>query len=186
MLHAKQYNGEYGCSAEQEYSCVKGIVGISPLASTLDLVASIPIDYMHNVLEGVTRWLTRAWFESRNHAKSFYIGRRVREIDNQLLKVCPPNEFSRPPRSIQKHFKYWKASELHYWLLYYSLPILMEFLPSLYWHPYALLVCAMHIMLGDSISATQVVHSVSKVKTASLNTCFMAKQKFTTSYSTLM
>ena len=166
VLHAKQYNGEYGCSvclhpgkrlpnnarvylprvhpertheqvmaygveAERESSCIKGVLGISPLSSVLDLVASIPIDYMHNVLEGVTRWLTRAWFESKNHSKCFYIGRHVRKIDALLLKVRPPSEFSRPPRSIHKHFKYWKASELHYWLLYYSLPLLMEFLPSL-------------------------------------------------------
>lgn len=111
---------------------------------------------MHNVLEGVTRWLTRAWFESKKHVKCFYLGRRVREIDVQLLRQHPPNEFSQPPRSIQKHFKYWKASELSYWLLYYSLPLFMEFLPSLYWHHYALLVCAMHILLGDSISANQI------------------------------
>lgn len=84
----------YGIEAQREHSCVKGVVGISPLASTLDLVASIPIDYMHNVLEGVTRWLTRAWFESKNHAKCFYIGRHVRKIDALLLEVCPPTNLA--------------------------------------------------------------------------------------------
>lgn len=83
-------------------------------------------------------------------------GSTHREIDVQLLRQHPPNEFSRPPRSTQKHCKYCKASELSYWLLCYSLPLLMEFLPSLYWHHYALLVCAMHILLGDSISANQI------------------------------
>ena len=43
---------------------VQGILGISPLASLLDLVDSIPVDYMHCVLEGVTRWLPKAWFDS--------------------------------------------------------------------------------------------------------------------------
>ena len=32
----------------------------------------------------------------------------------------------------------------------------MNYLPALFWHPYALLVCAMHIMLGDKISHAQI------------------------------
>ena len=64
--------------------------------------------------------------------------------------------FSRPLRSIKKHLHYWKASELHTWLLFYSLPLLLDYLPSLYWHHYALLVCAMHIMLGDDIALSEV------------------------------
>ena len=75
-----------------------------------------------------------------------WYGTHVQQIDRELLKQPPPTEFSRPPQSIHKHFKYWKASELRYWLLYYSLPLLMRHLPSLYWHHYALLVCAVHIM----------------------------------------
>ena len=71
---------------------------------------SIPVDYMHAVLEGVSRLLIGSWFDSKHHAQPCYVGHHVREIDFQLLKQQPPSEFSRPPRSIQKHFKYWKAS----------------------------------------------------------------------------
>lgn len=138
--------------AERTNSSVQGVYGMSPLASTIDMVSSIPVDYMHCVLEGVTRGLIKFWFDSKNHAAPFYIGRNIKQIDLELLKQCPPSEFSRPPRSIQNHFKYWKASELRYWLLFYSLPLLLDFLPSLYWHHYALLVCAMHIMLSDTIT----------------------------------
>ena len=142
--------------AERTRSCVQGVMGTSPLASTVDMVASVPIDYMHAVLEGVTRRLMTSWFASKFHSAPFYIGRRVQQIDCELLKQRPPHEFSRPPRSIKKHFKYWKASELRNWLLFYSLPLLLDILPPLYWHHYALLVCAMHIMLNDSISHAQV------------------------------
>lgn len=141
--------------AERTDSCIEGIYSMSPFASTLDMVASFPIDYMHNVLEGVTRALLRAWFDSKNHGAPYYIRGHIRDIDLQLMKQHPPNEFSRPPRSIAKHFKYWKASELRYWLLFYSLPLLLGHLPPLYWHHFALLVCAMHILLGDSISNAQ-------------------------------
>lgn len=112
-----------GIEAERSNICVQGVFAVSPLASILDMVASFPIDYKHCVLEGVTRWLMNAWFDSKNHAAPYYVGRRVRVIDIELMKQQPPNEFSRPPCSIKKHFKYWKASELRYWLLFYSLPL---------------------------------------------------------------
>ena len=43
-----------------------------------------------------------------------------------------------------------------YWLLFYSLPLLLDFLPSLYWHHYSILVTAIHILFSDSISMAQV------------------------------
>ncbi len=142
--------------AERTNSCIQGIISTSPFAYTLDMVASVPVDYMHAVLEGVTRRLMSYWFDSKFHTAAFYLGRRVQKIDHELLKQRPPHEFSRPPRSIKKHFHYWKASELRNWLLFYSLPLLLGLLPPLYWHHYALLVCAMHIMLSDSITYAQV------------------------------
>lgn len=68
------------------------------------------------------------------------------------MKQRPPSELSRPPRSIAKHVKYWKASELRNWLLYYSLPLLLPYLPSLYLHHYAFLVCAVHILLQSEVT----------------------------------
>lgn len=138
--------------AERTSSSVRGIKGVSPFYSTMDLVASFPVDYMHAVLEGATRTLTRAWFDSKHHGSPFYIGRQVKEIDKVLMGQHPPSEISRPPRSIGKHLPYWKASELRNWLLFYSLPLLFHILPPLYWHHYSLLVCAMHILLKDNIT----------------------------------
>ncbi len=117
--------------AERTKTCINGVYGVSALAHTFDLVSSIPVDYKHAVLEGVTRMLLRMWIESKFHAAPFYIGpRRLAEVDNELLKQTPPSEFSRAPRSINKHFKYWKASELKSWLLFYSLPLLLNVLPD--------------------------------------------------------
>lgn len=72
------------------------------------------------------------------------------------MKQQPPHDFSRPPRSIKKHRKYWKASEFRTWLLYYSLPLLLDVLPALYIHHHALLVCAMHILLQDKLQEVQI------------------------------
>ena len=98
---------------------------------------------MHCVLEGVTKKLLEKWMESTKCAG--YIGRFVKQIDKNLLKQRPPHDFSRVPRSVEKHRKYWKASELGNWLLYYSLPLLLN-VPPLYLHHFSLLVCAMHIL----------------------------------------
>ena len=108
--------------AERTKTCINGVYGLSALAHTFDLVSSIPVDYMHAVLEGVTRMLLRMLVESKYHAAPFYIGpRRLAEVDNELLKQTPPSEFSRAPRSIKKHFKYWKASNLkvRYFFIHY-------------------------------------------------------------------
>ena len=96
------------------------------------------------------------WFSSKYHRQPHYIGRTTAAIDQQLLRQRPPLEFSRPPRSIQKHLSYWKASELRNWLLFYSLPLLINHLPPLYWHHYALLVCAIHILLSDRLHLAEI------------------------------
>ena len=145
-----------GRLAELKGDAVRGIKGISPLSRSLDLVDAVPIDYMHAVLEGVTRRLLRYWFLPKYHAGAYYLGSKLKTIDTLLLRQQPPHELSRPPRSLQKHLKYLKASELRTWLLFYSLPLLLDNLPSLFFHHYALLVCAMHILLQDYITLAQV------------------------------
>lgn len=139
-------------AAEQSGCPENGVKGLSVLTDMMDLVNGVPVDYMHAVFEGVTRWLLRAWVDSSNCHKPFYIGKHVTAIDSALLRQHPPREFSRPPRAIKTHMKYWKASELRSWLLFYSLPLLHGYLPPLYLHHYSLLVCSMHIFLRSFIS----------------------------------
>ena len=97
--------------AEHTGEAVQGVISTSSMASIVNLVDSIPIDYMHAVLEGVTHTLLNAWFLSCNHGEP-YLGSKLAAIDKLLLKQRPPCELSQPPRSIAKHLKYWKASEL--------------------------------------------------------------------------
>ena len=140
--------------AEKKEEAVDGIKGRSALTKLVDLVDGIPVDYMHCVLEGVTKRLLEVWVTSTRCAG--YIGRFVNKLDINLLEQCPPHDFSRIPRSIKKHRKFWKASEFRNWLLYYSLPLLMNILPPLYLHHFSLLVCAMHILLQSQITEVQI------------------------------
>ena len=129
--------------------------GRSMLTGVVDLVNSVPIDYMHCVLEGATKWLAEKWFSSSSHGMPFYVGRHTKRVDSELTVQCPPHDYSRAPRSIN-HRNLWKASEFRNWLLYYSLPILVSLLPPLYLHHYALLVCALHILLQSRLTDVQI------------------------------
>ena len=85
--------------AESSKTAVNGVtvLGISILSGSLDIVDDIPVDYMHCVLEGVTKWLLQTWVNSRNHRQPYYMGKNLKQIDELILRQCPPN-------NLQDHF----------------------------------------------------------------------------------
>ena len=135
---------------------VCGVIGLSPLSDILDLVCCVPVDYLHACLEGVIKMLLHCWIDSGNHREPYYIRQQVVDLDNELMKQHPPSEFSHPARSIQKHLKYWKASEFRNWALFYFLPLLLGRLPSLNWHHYSLFVCSLHILLKAKMTVQEI------------------------------
>ena len=156
-LRTNQSIVEAAANAESRKVVIDGIKGRSVLHDVIDLVKFVPIDYMHCVLEGVTKWLVKKWFTPTYHSCPFYIGRHIKKIDCDLHFQCPPHDFTHAPRALAKYQEHWKASEFRYWLLYYySLPLLVKFLPSLYFYHYSLLVCSMHILLQSKLKGTQV------------------------------
>ena len=136
----------------------QGILTSSPLSliTGFDLIEKIPIDYMHAVPEGIVKRLMNCWFNKSNHRKPFYLGSKLKSLDSELLKQKPPHDFTRAPRSIQKHMKHWKASEFRVWLLFYSLPLHLNKLPPLFYHHYALLVCALHLLLQEDLKISDI------------------------------
>lgn len=110
------------------------------------------IDYMHCVLLGVTKMLLKLWFDSAHAGELWYCGTKVQEADSKLLQIRPPNMITRIPRSIQQHRSYWKATEYRSWLLYYSLPVMMNILPENYIAHHMLLVETVATLLQGSIS----------------------------------
>lgn len=57
--------------AESSGECQYGIKGRSMLTEYSDIVKSIPIDYMHAVLEGITKNLMTFWFDPKYSRRSF-------------------------------------------------------------------------------------------------------------------
>ncbi len=130
--------------------------GYIVLATSLDLAKSVPVDYMHCAIEGVGKWLLNAWTDSKNKGKPYYLGGKLKAIDEMLISQRPPQDFTRPPRAIARHKKYWKASELRTWLLFYALPLVLGSLPPLYVHHTALLVASLHIFLRQQLTETKI------------------------------
>jgi hypothetical protein len=150
-----RYAGEAVCKNRPVY----GVKGNSVLTPHLNIVKDIPIDYMHAVLEGVTKTLLcKMWMDGRHSNLLFYLARNTKEIDSLLLAIKPPHEFRRSPRCIGT-VKYWKASELRAFLLCYAISVLMEFLPADYIHHLSLLVKSIHILLSGTIHSADLRHA---------------------------
>lgn len=137
-------------AAEADGQARYGVKGRSVLIDHINVIQAVPVDYMHAVLEGVTKRLLECWLNTKLNAHRFYLGLSTDRIDKKLLRIKPPQEFRRTPRSIST-YKHWKASEFRAWLLYYCLPVLTDILPSDYIFHLSLLVSAMHLLLGDCL-----------------------------------
>ena len=135
---------------------IYGVKGPSWLSiiPNYDVIEGNVIDYMHRVLLGVTKMLLKLWFDSKHAGELWYCGTKVQEADSKLLQIRPPNMITRIPRSIQQHHSYWKATEYRSWLLYYSIPVMMNILPEEYIAHHMLLVEVVATLLQGSISQT--------------------------------
>ena len=133
---------------------VNGVKGPSwlSLLRHFDLVRGMGIDYMHGVLLGVQKLLLSLWFSPAFSKEHFSISSKVEKVDERLNQISPTFEVKRLPRSISEHLKYWKASELLSFLLFYGLPTLYGLLPDNYFSHYSLFVNAIFLLLQESIS----------------------------------
>jgi len=145
--------------ALQNNEVENGVKGSSWLMklSHYDIIKGTSIDYMHCVLLGVTKLLLSLWFNTKNKASAFYLGRKISMVDERLVGIHPPSVITRKPRKLSEHLKYYKASEYRSFLLYYSLPVLHGILPPDYWNHYSLLVISIYYLLQQSISEQQLL-----------------------------
>lgn len=133
---------------------VRGFHDVTPLAKLpwFDLVLGIVPDYMHGVLLGVTKQLLNLWLASSKFKKPWFIGHKTKAIDKRLKDMKPPDFIPRLPRQLETSRAYFKASELQAWLVYHSVPCLIDILPQRYLQHFACLVEGVYILLGDNIT----------------------------------
>ena len=155
----------YSYEAVSQCKSVFGIKGPSWLATipNYDLLCGNVIDYMHCVLLGVTKMLLKLWFDSENSKELWCCGSQVKEADCKLLQIKPPSTITRVPRSIQHHRHYWKAS-YRTWLLFYSIPVMLNILPNQYLAHHMLLVESIFILLQHSVYPAKIIKAENMIK----------------------
>lgn len=130
-------------------SHVKGVKGNSVISILpfLDVSTCVMPEYMHSILLGTGKQFFNLWFCKKG---SWNIKQYVADIDDFLLNIRPPYFFNRMPRSITLH-KFFKASEYYNWILYYSIPAVVNYLPNKYFQHWLLLVIALFNLLQKPI-----------------------------------
>ncbi|XP_031782978.1 uncharacterized protein LOC103316437 [Nasonia vitripennis] len=132
---------------------ITGIKGPSSLMNLnhFNLVDGMIVDFMHACLLGVTELYTTIILT--NVKRKYYVGspNKLLIIDQRLLSIRPPNCIAKVSRSIKERAN-WTASEWLTWLIFYSLICLHGVLPKKYYNNLAMFVCAMNILLEDSIT----------------------------------
>ena len=128
-----------------------GVKGASPLLLIpyFNIIDGFVVDYMHCIMLGVARHMSILWLEKTN--EPWYIGNKINNMNDMLLKIKPPSNITRAPRSFHERAQ-WKASEWRNWLLFYSLFVLHGVLPQDYYNHFLLLVESIYILLSESIS----------------------------------
>lgn len=87
---------------------MKGVCQFASLKH-YDISKGVCLDYMHDVLLGVTWQLMALWFDSKHKDQSWYCGNRVGIIAKRLCNIQPPMNITRTPRPLETHRKYFKG-----------------------------------------------------------------------------
>ena len=114
---------DWAAKAEETGKAQYGVKGHSILVKYIEFPSCVPIDYLHSILEGVFKQIMKRFFDSKYHDKPYSLRKHMHVIEKCVSQVIPPKEIARLPRSID-HIAFYKASEYHAWMLFYSLPIL--------------------------------------------------------------
>ena len=144
--------------AENTGSDVFGVKGISVLYSIprFDIVNGLNPEYMHCILLGVVRQFANLWFDAASHGKTFSLRKELSHIDNVLLKVKPPSEIKRLPRSLVTRC-HWKASEWRSFLLFYSVVALKPVMPSQFYTHWLLLVYSVYTLMSKHVKRSDLL-----------------------------
>ncbi|CAD6225598.1 GSCOCG00011837001-RA-CDS [Cotesia congregata] len=129
---------------------IRGVKGYSILSCLplIDIGTCVIPEYMHSVLLGVVNQFMTIWFDKKG---PWNIKNKSEDIDKFMCNIRVPQSFSRLPRQLS-HFKLYKASENYNFLLFYSLPALVDHLPQKYLEHWLLLVISIFNLVRTTIT----------------------------------
>lgn len=129
---------------------INGVKGPSQLAGAacFHIVDSMILDGMHSIAEGNGKTFLKSWAKYE-----MYIGKdeKIAKIEKRIQCVKPPVEVRKYLRTFKCH-PYWTGREWENWVLYFSVPILVDILPEKYLKNWILFVQAVHLLSRSTIS----------------------------------
>lgn len=138
---------------------VRGVKGPSVLSDLplLDLGTCITYDGLHALLRGAFRQLFVFWFFKKG---PWNIAKHLKEIKKMLAEIQPPSTVNRPPESPEM-YKFYKASDFLYWIIFWAAPVISSFLPSEYFQHFILFQGSVFALLESDITI-EVLNEVEK------------------------
>ncbi len=121
-----------------------------------NIVWSLSPEYMHAILQGMSKRLLNFFIGSKYSNKEYYIHPAARKILNRkILNIRPTSSIVRKARSLNQMANF-KASEYRSMLLYYLPICLPGSVPNVYVKHVRLLSAAVYILLKKSIPTEEV------------------------------
>ena len=108
---------------------------------------------MHACLLGVGKSIVNEWFDTKNFCERWYIRPQLKELNKRFLTIRQPCEITQVPKPVIEN-KY-KAGEWKTFILYYSLPLLKDFLPTKYYQHWFLFVFSLNIWLKSQATSEE-------------------------------
>lgn len=146
-----------------EKNVIKGIKGPSPalMFTTIDVIDSFSIDYMHAIPLGIMKDLIQIWIGKRRlptppYAQYMIKKQKDREIlKHRILKLKPPMSIRRKPRSILDVANF-KATELLNCMWFYLRYALPGILPTRIVKHFEMLSAGTYILCKEQIQLSEV------------------------------
>jgi hypothetical protein len=122
---------------------------------------------MHLMYENVAKYMFKHWFGiffKKENNRPYILNKTTwTEIGNLMhaARKMIPSYLGRPPRNITLHHNGYKAEEWMSWITMYSLPLLKDKLPIIYYEGWALFVKATRLCRKICLSN----EDISEIKT---------------------
>ena len=108
---------------------------------------------MHLVLQGHCKWILHKFFVTKS-SPSFIKDPTV--LQKALLKIKVPHFFNRKPRTLAE-INNWKSSEIKLFCFYLAVPLLMSYIPSIYFCHFSSYIFAVR-MLYEPVNKRNLVN----------------------------
>lgn len=131
---------------------IEGVKGPSFLRKiAVNFVEFVAADVMHCAFINLPKRLCSIWFDTKNHDHEGSLRTQLNKVNKRIKSLQVLDFLPRIPRALED-FNYWKASEMKWFLLCFSLPIFHDIMNEKYFDHHVLLIHALTILMASSIS----------------------------------